>query len=202
MSRIARILASGTTMLLALVMLTGNATGRYFDEIADAQKEVQKLYDLIDSGKGKVDSAKAAAIAKQIKNKFDDLNLSMSIYKPTKNKGIGYNPAKKGPGDGIEKRLTDLATKKELTKEQLTKEKDLLIRTAIYNLALHEIAHAYVPAKPKGGKGPKDWNKYNKDMKDGSQDLIKAANATDPKAVKKAAGKINSACNDCHTDFR
>lgn len=205
MNRIASILASGTTLLFALILATGNAAARDDKEVADAQKELEKVYELIKDGhaSGKIDQKKLENMSKQIKAKFEDLNLVMSIYKPSKRGGLGFNPAKKVPGDGIEKRINDLATmKEELSKADLSKEKDLLIRAALYNLAIHEVSKAYTPTKAIRGKGAKDWKQHNDEMKGGSEDLIKAAKAGDPKALKKAAGRINNACNDCHTDFR
>ena len=200
MSRIAPILASGTTLLLALLIATGNAKARYFYQQADFQKDLDALVTELKNAK--VDQAKVEKIVANIKKNNDDLNDLMAIYKPTKSKGLGWNPARKGMGDGIEKRIIDLGTKKALTKAEMAKEKDLIVRSAYYNLAMYEITKAFVPEKPKLGKGAKDWNKHNDEIRDGSKEVLKAVEMNDPAALKKAMARIGGACNECHTDFR
>jgi cytochrome c556 len=69
--------------------------------------------------------------------------------------------------------------------------------------AIAEVA-SYVPP-PKAltpGKGPKDWKQYLEDMKKGSKELGEALKAAEPAKVKTSANNLNSACNNCHTDFR
>lgn len=200
MSRTARFLTAGGVLLLALAF-AANAPARYFDEIEDARKDVTQLAKMYADAKGKIDEAKVKAITAAIKKKYDDMGPLMSIYKPSDKKGVGFNPAKKGKGDGMEKRIIDLG-KRAPTADILAKEKDLLVRMATYNLAMHAISRAYAPEKPKAGKGAKEWNKYNDEMKEGTEAFLTAVRANNPGGVKKAAERINAACNDCHTDFR
>lgn len=196
MNRIARALALGVTLALAVGLLTGDGQAYYVSD--DMKKD---LDDLVAAIKGD-DAAKVKKLTGAMKQKNDDLNEWMGIYKPTKSKGIGYDPDKKGPGDGIEKRIIDLASKKALPDTQLKKEQDLILRTAYYNLAMYHLTKEFSPKKPKGGKGEKEWNTHNEEVKHGSEAVIKAVKAGDPAALKKAMGTISSGCNECHTDFR
>jgi Cytochrome C' len=199
MSRIARILASGTTLCLALLLTIGNAKARYFYEEAAFQKDLDALVTLLKSDK--VDGAKVKTLVDTIKKNNDDLNDLMAIYKPTAKKGIGWDPAKKGPGDGIEKHIIGFGKTKVLTKELLAKEKDHIVRAAYYNLAMVEIAKGFGPPK-KPGKGVMEWTKHNEEMQKGSKEALAAVKADDPAALKKAMLKINASCNECHSDFR
>ena len=200
MSRTVRLLALGTTMCLALLLTIGNAKARNFYEGGAFQKDLDALVKLLEDDKP--DEAKVKALVATIKKNNEDLNDLMAIYKPTKSKGLGWNPAKKGMGDGIEKRIIDLGTKKALNKAQMAKESDLILRATYYNLAMYEITKAYVPEKPKAGKGAKDWKKHNDEIMEGSKEVFAAVKANDPVALKKAMGRIGGACNECHTDFR
>ena len=195
-----RLLALGGAVVLALVLMTGEGSARY--QSPEARADLEDLVKLL---RNKViDQAAVTKKVAAIKNKHDLEDL-MAVYKATTSKvsslrGAGYDPAKKGPGDGIEKRMIDLG-KKELPKDKLGAEKDLLLRAAYYNLALYEISKGFGPPK-KPGKGIKEWTKHNAELKDGTEELMKAVKANDPKALKKAMTRIHAGCNECHTDFR
>ena len=191
-----RLLALGGAVVLALVLMTGEGSARY--QSPEARADLEDLVKLL---RNKViDQAAVTKKVTAIKNKHDLEDL-MAVYKPTKGKGAGYDPAKKGLGDGIEKRIIDIGTKKELTKGELAAEKELLLRAAYYNLALYEISKGFGPPR-KPGKGIKEWTKHNAELKGGTVELMKAVKANDPKALKKAMTRIHAACNECHTDFR
>jgi len=198
------------TLMLGVILLTGGGSGsvQAFDkdkdkddddvkEIKAAQKDVLEMVKDVEGGKDI--SAKAAAI----KKKYDELNTVMNVYKPTPKHGIGYLPPGTKPhvGDGLELKIIALG-KRMLPKATLQKEKETLIKAGYINLAMAEVARKYVPSKVNKGKGPKDWNGHVDDMKKASQELIAAAKAGDPVKVKDAATNLNSACNNCHSDFR
>ena len=164
------------------------------------QKDLDDLVQVLRAEK--VDRAKVKKMAENLKQTYALEDLMAKVYKSTNGDGIGYDPAKKGPGDGIEKRIIDLGTKKELTKVQIQLEKDLLLRAAYYNLAMVEIAKAFAPTKVRGGMGPKQWHQHNDEFGAGTKDAIEAVKANDPKALKKAMGRVGASCNGCHTDFR
>jgi hypothetical protein len=188
----------------ALALLTGMSlaacVARAEDEdVKKAQKDVLDLAKDLEAGKD------VAAKAKAIKKKYEDLNTVMHAYKPSEKGGIGVGP--KGKADGIELKLTNLARGKlgpttTLNAANLAKEKDDLIKMAYINMAIARIAHEYAPAKPKGGKGAKEWKGFADEQEKASKDLIEAIKKGDLGAFKKAATNLNSACNNCHSDFR
>jgi hypothetical protein len=190
--------AACATAFTALALMTGGGPARALlppavgADIEDFARLLRK--------KG-VDRDTLARRAAAIRERHDDLNDLMAIYKPTKSKGLGWNPNKKGPGDGIEKRIIDLGTKKELTKAELAKEKDHIVRAAYLNLAMVEIAKGFTPPKAPGAKVA-PWDGFNEEMKAGSEEALEAVKANDPAALKKAMKRIDSGCNGCHAYFR
>jgi len=183
---------------LALVILAGRGSSALAQkeedkEVKEAQKDILKLAKDIEAAK-KVDTA-------AIRKKYEELEPIMHAFKPFAKGGIGFDQ-KKGPEDGIEVKIQNLA-KDSISAGTLRRDKANLIKIAQVNIAIGRIAQHYAPEKPKpGGKGPKDWKKYNDDMIKAAQDFIKAAKAEDPAKLKAAATEINSACNKCHSDFR
>ncbi len=161
------------------------------EDTKKAQKDVLDVAKDLEGGKN-VD-AKVAAI----KKKYEDLNTVMHIYKPKNKGGIGYGPM----GKGIELQILDWG-KRAPAAGTLTKEKDDIVKVGYINLAMAKIAHAYAPAKPKGGKGAKEWKGFADDQEKATLELIDAAKKGNGAALKKAAGNINNACNNCHSDFR
>jgi hypothetical protein len=192
-----RLLAPIVTVVAALALMSGDGPALAFQPFS-VREDIEEVVKLLQQKK--VDRAALAKKVAAIKGKYGVDDLMAKVYKPTKRDGIGYDPAKRGPGDGIEKRIIDLGTKKELTPAQLQAEKKLLLRVVSYNLAMVEIAKAYVPAKPAGAQNR--WNRFNGEVGDGTKEMIKAVKANDPKALKKAMGKIAAGCNGCHTAFR
>jgi len=197
MSRFARAVALASTLGLAVALLAGDVSARADDdkEIKKAQKDVLDLAKLVEQGKESEVAGKAATIKKS----YEDLNTVMHVYKPSPKGGIGFG--KPAAGDGIELKVIALG-KRALPPATLKKEKDDLVKMAYINIAMAEVAAQYAPAKPKGGKGAKEWKQYASDQKKASLELIKAAQAGDPAKVKAAANNINNACNNCHSDFR
>jgi len=198
MSRHARALIFGSTLMLVIGLLTQSTTTRADAEedkaIKEAQEDTIELAKAIEAGKD------TKAITARMKKKYDELNTIMQVFKPSTKKGLGTGIGGKGPGDGIEAKIIKLG-KSAPRAEDLAKQKAALIKMAYINLAIAEVAKHY-PPKPKGGKGPKEWNQHNAEMKKSAQDLIDAIKSGDPKKVKEVAQNLNSSCNNCHTDFR
>jgi soluble cytochrome b562 len=197
MSRFARAVAFGSMMLL-VALVSGPAVRAADDdkEIKKAQQDVLDLAKKIAEGQDKNAGQQAGAI----KKKYEELNTVMHIYKPSPKGGIGTGLEPKA-GDGIELKIISLG-KRALQPATMAKEKELLVKMGYINVAMAEITTHYAPAKPKGGKGAKEWKQYSDDMKKASLDLIKAAKAGKPADVKTAANNLNNACNNCHSDFR
>jgi cytochrome c556 len=163
-------------------------------EIKAAQKDVLDLTKDVTGGKADKDIAEKAG---KIKKKYEELNTVMHIYKPKAKGGIGVGKN----GEGIELKIIGLG-KRKLAGPALTKEKDDLVKMADINVAMAAVAKHYAPARPKGGKGKKDWDGHADDMKKAAEELRKAAKAGNADQVKKAANDLNNSCNNCHTDFR
>lgn len=163
------------------------------------KKDLEDLFQLL--RRDKVDRPKVNALIATMKTNHALDEIMAKVYKPTHRMGIGFDPAKQKPGDGIEKRFSDLE-KKALTKAELLAEKDLLLRAAYFNLTIHEVTKAFAPAKANGPRNPIAWNRHNDEMKAGTEKVIAALEANDPKALKKAMGRANAGCNGCHTIFR
>ena len=197
MNAMPRLLTASATMLAAFILTMGDANGGYFQP-ADVRKDLDDLVALLRAARVDQKKVKAVVGAMEKKHSLDDL---MAVYKPTKSKGVGYDPAKPGPGDGIEKRLVDLGTKKVVPAVQLQAEKALLLRAVYYNLAMYEIAKEFGPPK-KNPKNIASWNKHNEELKGGTMEMKKAIEANDPKALKQAMIRLNSSCTECHSEFR
>lgn len=158
-------------------------------------KSVVRLAKLI--GEGKRDSADLAVEARAIRRGNDELNDIMLAFKPKDKGGAGYGKM----GEGIELKVIGLG-KRALPAATLTKEKDDLIKLANLTLAVAEVTAHYAPAKPRGGRGKKDWDRHVADLKTGAKALRQAARDGKAAALKSAANVMTNACNNCHTDFR
>jgi len=201
-------IAFGTALVLALMTTMVCRTGMIAaqgppDPTQAAILAIAKDIELgitkgVDTGK-KVDAAAA-----KLKKGGVDLEDIMLAYKPVDKKGIGFTTLKPGdkakPGDGIEAKIISLS--KRVDAKALPAQKADMLKMAYVNLALGEIMAHYPPAKIKAGKGPKDWKRFTDDMKEATNEFIKAVNAGKGPDVKKAAVKIEATCNDCHSAFR
>ena len=189
MSNFVRTLAPAGALALAMIVVV--AVRADDDDIKNSQKEVLDMVKALEGGK--------APTAKQLadfRKKFDDLDAVMTIYKPSSKKGLGSG--KKGPGDGIEQKINNLVKRV----SSPAKMKNELLRLGYINAVMADVAKQYAPAKPKKGKGAKEWNAYCDEQKKGSMELIAAAKAADVKKIKAAAKRIADACTDCHSDFK
>jgi hypothetical protein len=183
--------------LLVLATLSSGARDRVLGDedrkrIQAAQKDLLDLAKAIEAGQA--DPKKIAAFPK----KYPDLDDLMIGLKPRDKGGIGVGP--KGPTDGIELKLNELG-KRALSKKQLDKEAKDLLRIGYISLAFAKVTHEYAP-------GPKDaaaskarlWRDFTEEWSKASQGLIDSVKAKDPDAVRRAAQKLNEACNNCHFD--
>jgi cytochrome c556 len=194
----ARLLIAGAGLLvLGLGILA--AGGRAADD-KDSRQALRKAADLIEEGK--MDEAKKAAKDIAKKYELDDVMHAFQL-RTKKGEGLGDKPGAITP-DGIEAKLIGLAKAKPMGAKQLEKEAAALARAAYISAAIAEVAKFKVPERdPKEPKkNPKVWEALSKDMGEASLELAKAAKARDPKGVKDAASKLNTSCNNCHTDFR
>ena len=154
------------------------------------KEEIQKARDAIEemvktAGKG---ADKVAA--------SNEIAAVMQAFKPEAKGGIMA-------GQGIELKVMALA-KKTVPADQLAKESADLIKMAQHTKAIGDINHYYAPKDKKPKMDPKDWVKYNDDMKKFSLELVEVLKKpkADPAEVKKVSNSLNSSCVNCHTTFR
>jgi hypothetical protein len=172
-------------------LLIATPRGVSADDNKEVRDAVEKLADLLE--KKDYDAAKkeAAAIAK----KYDELEHVMILLGPRDMGGFGVGP-KAGDikPDDMEQKLSDLATKKALTDAEWKAQGAAIKRMALRAAAVGELAQHYAP-KAKAGL----WKGFSTDMQKAALEL---AEATKPDQVKTVAGKMNSSCSGCHTEFK
>lgn len=166
------------------------------NKLKPIQKDLLEIAADLEAGKDVANKVKA------FRKKHTDLDELMHAYKFRARGGVGVDPKADPKNDGLETRITRLATKNALAPAALKKEKDLLLKASYVNLAMAKLTMEYAPEKPKGGKGAKEWTKLTQEMEKGTKEMIEALKKDDPAALKKAATEVNNACNTCHSDFR
>jgi hypothetical protein len=195
MQRYTRMMAAGALLGLGL-WVAGQASGR-----TDEKETKEAILKLIETMKKDPNGAKKQAeeLGKKV-----DLGEVMNLFKPRAKGGIGFDPKADAKSDGIEKKYQDLAkARPAVTKQQLQDQAADYARMIEITQTIAEVAQHVTPPKAQtAGKGPKDWKQYIEEMKKGSKELSEAVKAADPMKVKTAASNLNSACNNCHTDFR
>ena len=195
MTRCVRGLLLGGALLAAVAVVTAaRAADEDEKEVKAAQKDILDLTSTIEAGKGaKAIDAKVAAI----KKKNEELGTLMHIYKPRNKGGLGFGPV---GTSGLESKIRELS-KRKLAAGALEKQTKELIRMSYVNIAMADVTKHYF-AKPKNGKGKKEWDEYLTAQKKAAQDLIAAVKAKDTTKIKEVANNLDSACNNCHSDFR
>jgi hypothetical protein len=193
------LVAIAVTLVVGTGLIVGVGQGWADDEedkeIADAVRKIAKAV-----AANKPDEAKKEAEALVAKKK--DLGDVMNMFKARKNGGLGIG-AKAGAimPDGIEAKVLALA-KKKLTAAEVKGQAADLDKMGDDIAAISYVGDVHTPKKKDGAKDPKDWTKWMKDMRDGANDLTKAAKAQDAAAIKNAAMKANASCSNCHGVFR
>jgi XXXCH domain-containing protein len=191
-------LAAGALLGLGIGM-AGVANGRADDK--DKNPAIEPILKLAETLKKDPAAGKKEAEALAKKLDFEDV---MHVFKPRAKGGVGFDKDVDAKKDGIETKLLDMVKPKPavpLDKDIKAKAADYARMTEVIQ-AVTEVTQ-FVPA-PKGmnGKGPKDWKQYIEESKKGAKELADAVKSGDPAKVKTAANNLNSACNNCHTDFR
>ncbi len=148
--------------------------------------------DVLDLVNGKGDPA-----ALEKKHALEDIMHTMK-RKDKGGIGVAGVPATTAPKDGIEAQVQELA-KGTKTAAQIKMMDPGWTKMAETIKAIGKISAHHKVDKPKDQ--PK-WDKYNKDMIEQSEELIKAIKAKNPAMIKAAGSKLNQSCNECHSDFR
>jgi hypothetical protein len=146
-----------------------------------AAKAITKMADDLAAGKTISESDIKAFV-----KKYDDLEDVMHAYKQGKGRPT------------LEQELEKLSRKTTFT----TAEKAQMTKIANLSRALALVVPHY-DEKTKGNAAKKkEWDRYNKDMDEGSKALLTALKAGDDKAMAKASTNLYSSCTDCHGKFR
>jgi soluble cytochrome b562 len=193
-----KVLAACAAVLAAgLVFLSG---GQAADD-KGPREDVDKLAEV--AAKSPADlQKKADAFAKNLESLEDVMNLLKKRMKDGKG-GFGIGKVPTGdPSDGIEIRIQNMSKGRPVTTAQLKKDKDDLIQMLNRTKAIGAIALAKAPAKKVGDKDPKEWKEYSEEMIKQADEMAKAIEAGDGKAVKDAASRLNGSCTNCHGKFR
>lgn len=163
---------------------------------ADEKADILKLAAMLEKGE---DVTSAAASARKL-----DLDAVMVLLKLRSKEGLGVGPkAGEYPAnqDGIEAKIIGLA-KKALTDAEVKKQAADIAQAAYITAAIGYATDGHKPAKKIGDKDPKEWEEFTQAMKKEAMNLAAAAKKGDPMAIKNAAAKLNSSCNNCHGIFR
>jgi Cytochrome C' len=170
------------------------------------EKDVDKAKKLAgDLTAGNTKTTKTA-ILKDLGGLVDKADL-MDHFRPLAKGGDGMHPDLqsnikfKGALNGIEEKIRNLAMK-ELTPERMKKEAKELQMLAYRTAVAGSLTYLYAPAKKVGDKNPDDWRRYSVAMRDSAVELAMAAAKGDTAAVARAGNTLNSACSQCHTEFR
>jgi cytochrome c556 len=197
MNRVARLAVGAAVGLVVIACLALQADTRLDDKdkVAAAQVAVLKMADKLGDGK----------LAQSFAGSGDYTRMEVMHQFKFRNKGgIGVG-ATVPPGfkDSIELTINDLAIdRKGFTRDAVTKFSPELVTLARQTQAIAEINAHYAPKDKVGEKDPVVWKKWNDEMKKGSADLAKAAQAKDATMVRTAASKLSASCSECHKIFR
>lgn len=150
--------------------------------------------------------AKDASFAEDCKSAAKGLELDpvMHSFKPRARGGFGIGgkaglvPANQ---DGIEAYLPALS-KKGLSAADAGKMGEPVIEMANRVLAIAELSDHLWPESKESAKSKKKWLELNQMMKDGAKEVAEAVETKNYAGVKKAAGKLNTSCSECHSVFR
>ena len=197
----ARVLVGGAVVLVLGMGFLAADNGGAADAQKDVLEAVQRLADAIE----KDDMTQAKNLAEEIAKSYEleEVMNTMSKRLPAGKKkafGVGDKPATITP-DGIEAKIQNMS-KTPKPQAQIAKEADALAQMAYRVAAIDEVSKVKTPEKDEGQKKRKDWQAWSDDMKQAALQLAKAAHAKQPPAVKAAAAKLNSSCNNCHGTFR
>lgn len=190
-------ISGGIGLALAFWLVT---TGSAADE-AELKKlcaEIPKLAEAIK----KKDDAQLKKLADALKKNNLDAIMAVCGLRNLGGLGVGDKPGAIKP-DGIEKKVEALA-KKALLPTQLKDEAPAIAKMAYEIAAVNELTILHTPDKDMGQAKKKTWVESTKDLQAAALELAGAAsaNAPDPKAIQKAAARVDTNCQKCHAEWR
>jgi hypothetical protein len=143
----------------------------------------------------------AAAIAKKVEEAGDVMDLMAVRKKDGKGGlGVGNKPGAIVP-DGIEQMLISLG-RDGRSSAKAEKEAEALEQMAYRIAAVMEVALQKTPDKAVGAKTPKLWRESATMARNAALELAAAARQKSGAALRTAAAKVNTGCNNCHSEFK
>lgn len=193
MTRLSRIGLPALAMLAIAGWLIFSTVGT-----AEGDKGLQKSIQGVADAIGKGDSKGAEEMAKKIAKKEEEVYGVMLLLKPRARKGFGVGKEGEVFPDGIELKIRALS--RDITsKQKLEKESAALVEMAHRTAAVALISGYLAPS---AAAKKKDWMEFNKEMTESTGELVIAIKSGSPAEVKKAATRLNTSCNNCHSKFR
>jgi hypothetical protein len=138
--------------------------------------------------------------AQHLRAKFADVEAVERAYKPPLRGGLGLGPPSDSVGIGQEL----LRLRLRLVPGGEFRAKMATVRRLAYSVvAITELARLFPPDTPnRRGKGAREWDVFADETVRAALDLARAADGDDARDVQAAARKVNSACYNCHDEFR
>lgn len=160
--------------------------------------EIPKLAEAIK----KKDQAQVKKLVDAMKKTNLDAVMGVCGLRNLGGLGVGDKPGTIKP-DGIEKKVEALG-KKAMLPNQLKEEASAIAKLAYEIAAVNELTIAHTPDKDMGQAKKKTWIDTAKDLQTAALELATAAESksADPKLVQKAANRVDTNCQKCHSEWR
>jgi hypothetical protein len=184
------LLGIGVGLLMASRYVTAPGT-------TDFRPAIQHLADAIQ----KNEASRIKQLAEELANSGELLDVMNTLQKRDRaGKRLVFGVGKE-PGSGIEAKIISLS-KKPQPQRAIDRESADLAAMAYRVAAIAEVAKLKAPEKDEGMKKKKDWLEWSDEMRKSAEEFAEATKAKNPAAIKNAAARLNSSCNNCHGVFK
>jgi cytochrome c556 len=186
---------------LGCLWLVAAAAGTHAADEAELKKLCADIPKLAEAIKKK-DNAQVKKLVEEMKKSNLDAIMATCGLRNLGGIGVGDKPGAIKP-DGIEKKVEALG-KKAILPTQLKDEAAAIAKMAYEIAAVNELTIAHTPDKDMGQAKKKTWVDSCKDLQTAALELAAAAEAKspDPKVIQKAAARVDTNCQKCHTEWR
>jgi hypothetical protein len=181
-----------------LVVSTAGVQGADEAELKKLCADIPKLAEAIK----KKDQGQVKKMVEALKKNNLDAIMGVCGLRNLGGIGVGDKAGAIKP-DGIEKKVEALG-KKAILPTQLKDEAAAIAKLAYEIAAVNELTIAHTPDKDMGQAKKKTWVDSCKDLQAAALELAAAAEAKspDPKVIQKAAARVDTNCQKCHTEWR
>jgi hypothetical protein len=198
-TRLLQIVSVGAALASCMLLAGPGGAGDNRVRKAEVRKAVQAIADDLEKGDRAAAKKRATGLAARLED--DHQPDVWTPLRPRRYGGIGVGDRPKAiQPDGIELKLLTLEHHA-LTPTQLKREAAALERMAFVTAAVGEVALVIRPQGLKLQKGKKAWADDSEATRRAALELAAAARSGDPRAVQKAAARLNSHCVRCHIVF-